>query len=164
MTRKTVIFDIDGTLANNDHRRKYLEGDKPDWGSYNHPDNMIQDLPNMPVLNLLVALMEATDILTNEPKYRIIFVTGRMESSRWITMKWILDNMPIVRNGAAKVEKILMRKEGDYRADHIVKEEILKQLLDDGHDIAFTVDDRKQVVDMWRRNNITCLQVAEGNF
>ena len=25
-------------------------------------------------------------------------------------------------------------------------------------------DDRQKVVDMWRKNKVTCLQVAEGNF
>jgi len=25
-------------------------------------------------------------------------------------------------------------------------------------------DDRQQVVDMWRQNDLTCFQVADGNF
>jgi hypothetical protein len=28
----------------------------------------------------------------------------------------------------------------------------------------YAVDDRQRVVDMWRSNGLTCLQVAEGNF
>ena len=57
-----------------------------------------------------------------------------------------------------------MRPEGDYRPDYQVKQEMLNSLKAEGFEVLFTVDDRKQVVDMWRRNGITCLQCAEGNF
>jgi hypothetical protein len=40
--------------------------------------------------------------------------------------------------------------------------EILKTV--DKSNILYAVDDRQRVVDMWRSNGITCLQVAEGNF
>jgi hypothetical protein len=57
-----------------------------------------------------------------------------------------------------------MRADKDHRADHIIKKEILDSFLAQGLDIAFTVDDRQQVVDMWRENNITCLQCDLGDF
>ena len=60
--------------------------------------------------------------------------------------------------------ELLMRKKSDFRSDHIVKEELLIQIRDRWGDIAFAVDDRQQVVDMWRRNGITCLQCDYGNF
>lgn len=48
--------------------------------------------------------------------------------------------------------------------DDIVKEEILlTKLVPDFNVVAF-IDDRKRVVDMWRRNGFTVFQVAEGNF
>jgi len=30
--------------------------------------------------------------------------------------------------------------------------------------VKFVVEDRKRVVEMWRREGYTCLQVAPGNF
>jgi len=40
----------------------------------------------------------------------------------------------------------------------------LHKLIAEGARIEFVVDDRQQVVDMWRRNGITCLQCDVGDF
>ena len=56
-----------------------------------------------------------------------------------------------------------MRKDGDFRADYIVKQEIYDMHIK-GKNVLFVMDDRQQVVDMWRRNGLKCFQVAEGNF
>jgi hypothetical protein len=56
-----------------------------------------------------------------------------------------------------------MRKDGDFRADYIVKQEILDAHIPKDR-VLFVLDDRQQVVDMWRRNGLMCFQVAEGNF
>ena len=50
-----------------------------------------------------------------------------------------------------------MRKAKDNRQDSMVKQDILDALKAEGKDIIFAVDDRQQVVDMWRGNGITCL-------
>ena len=57
-----------------------------------------------------------------------------------------------------------MRKTGDNRKDSIIKEEIYRNLIEPNYNIEFVLDDRNQVVDMWRRIGLTCLQVADGNF
>ncbi len=72
------------------------------------------------------------------------------------------------RYAESKTVNLHMREDGDFRKDSIIKEEILNKYLKDNNlkvdDIAFVVDDRKKVVDMWRRRGITCLQCAEGHF
>ncbi|HBQ36070.1 MAG TPA: hypothetical protein DD729_04415 [Rhodobacteraceae bacterium] len=60
--------------------------------------------------------------------------------------------------------RIYMRADKDPRRDDIVKQEMPDRLLATGKQIAFDVDDCQQVVDMWRRNGITCLQCDAGNF
>ena len=35
--QRVAIFDVDGTLMDIDHRRKYVEGDKKDWKSFLSP-------------------------------------------------------------------------------------------------------------------------------
>jgi hypothetical protein len=57
-----------------------------------------------------------------------------------------------------------MRSDNDYRADFIVKEELLAQLRADGYNPVMAFDDRQQVVDMWRENGLICAQVAKGDF
>jgi hypothetical protein len=61
-------------------------------------------------------------------------------------------------------EQLRMRPVGDYRDDAVLKEQWLNEarVLGKAPDIVF--DDRQRVVDMWRRNGITCCQVAPGDF
>ena len=145
---KTAIFDIDGTIANIEHRRKYLETTPPDWKKFN--GQMGDDTPNIPIVSLYKALWE-------NKSFNLLLVTGRNEKYRNITEQWLAWN-------EIPFSSLLMRPDNDYRADHVIKEEILHTILKDGHDIEFAVDDRQQVVDMWRRNGITCLQCDVGNF
>ena len=145
---KTVIFDIDGTLADIEHRRGVLDGERPNWHSFNA--RMGDDTPNLPVVSLYKTLW-------NSGEYRIEIVTGRNEAFRKVTETWLTWNeIPFTR--------VTMRADKDQRSDHIIKQEILNAFLAEGHDVAFTVDDRQQVVDMWRRNGIMCLQCDVGDF
>ena len=57
-----------------------------------------------------------------------------------------------------------MRGDKDSRPDSEVKQDILKQLKDEGKEILFVVDDRQSVVDMWRTSGITCLQCKKGDY
>ena len=144
----TILFDVDGTMADIDHRRPFLERSPPDWKLFN--SSIVDDVPNAPIVELYRALWSASI-------YELILVTGRMEKYRRVTEDWLnAFSIPFSR--------IIFRQDDDFREDSIVKEEFLGVLKDEGKSILFVVDDRKQVVDMWRRNGITCLQCAEGNF
>lgn len=52
----------------------------------------------------------------------------------------------------------------DHRPDHVVKFELLKQIVWDGYAPIMAFDNRDQVVKMWRGIGIPCAQVAEGSF
>lgn len=146
--RPTVIFDIDGTLADVRHRRAFLEQSPPDWKSFHAA--MGDDTPNANIVLLYQTLWESG-------RFDLILVSGRHESSRALTEQWLIWN-------GMEFGRLLMRRDGDSRADHLIKEELLDQLLAEGRTIAFTVDDRQQVVDMWRRRGLTCLQCDVGDF
>lgn len=147
-SRPLVIFDMDGTLADIGHRRHFLEQSPPDWKSFNA--TVGDDAPNTAVVNLYQTLWQSG-------QYDIIIATGRMAWQRKATEQWLTWNQ-------IPFGQMLMRPNNDYRADNIVKEEMLHRLLADGRQVAFVVDDRDQVVAMWRRNGITCFQCAEGDF
>ena len=53
MDKKTVIFDLDGTLALIDKRRAISTKDngKMDWFKFFNPDNIDLDLPNQIIIS-----------------------------------------------------------------------------------------------------------------
>ena len=145
---KTVLFDIDGTLADIEHRRHYVEGDKQNWTAFF--EEMGADTANAPVVDLY-------NVLWAHPDYECIVLSGRPDNFRALTETWFAWNeIPFSR--------IEMRGAKDNRRDDVVKQEILDKLLAEGKEIAFVVDDRQQVVDMWRANGIICFQCDVGNF
>ena len=49
-----------------------------------------------------------------------------------------------------------------YMADNDFKQLVLDDIGVDN--VAMVFDDRQQVVDMWRKNGLTTIQVADGDF
>jgi hypothetical protein len=144
------VFDLDGTLANIEHRLHFIEGDKKDWRAFFAAcgeDSVIEQVVRL------------TDDLADGGvgKYDIVIVSGRSDEVRDRTETWLFDHN--ISYGA-----LYMRKAGDHRPDHVLKRELLDIMLADGWEPILFVDDRKQVVDMWRSLGYTVLQCAEGDF
>ena len=135
-----VVFDIDGTLANIEHRLDYVRSKPKNWKAFDA--GIPNDKVNYPVAEVFHALRAAGN--------EIIFASGRNERSRDATMTWLQGN-----NLWDHRAKLYMRKADDFRSDDIVKQEILDQIIIDyGKKPDMVFDDRKRVVDMWRRNGI----------
>lgn len=145
---KTIVFDVDGTLADLNGREDYLKSNKPDWKAFN--TDMDRDLPNAPIVELYKTLWETG-------KYEMIIVSGRQERFRKVTETWLTwHEIPF--------KTLLMREDKDSRPDSEVKQDILRRLQGQGKKILFVVDDRQSVVDMWRANGVTCLQCKKGDY
>lgn len=142
-----VVVDIDGTISKVGDRIKCLEQSPKDWDSFYARCG--EDLPNEDVLELVKAI---------QYEYTIIFLSGRRESCRKATEEW-LDKYDINNYGG-----LLLRKDGDYRHDTIVKPELLLNFLGSYDEVAFVLEDRASVVKKWRELGLTCFQVAEGDF
>lgn len=150
-TMKTIVCDLDGTLANIEHRRHYVrpeDGRKPNW--YKFFQEMVGDTVNEWCKEILQSLSNT---------YPITYATGRPEDYLDITMDWLQDNHLLYPG-----YRIFTRLKGDHRKDSIVKEIILEFEIKTRYDILMIIDDRKQVVDMWREHGYTVLQCDEGNF
>src|SRR3990167_1369307 len=137
-----VIFDLDGTLANCDHRLHYVNGEQKDWDKFFN--ELINDTVNLDISELAFVLWKAS--------IDIIIVSGRPDSHKQQTINWLDKNQ-------IQFHELHMRKFGEYRQDYIIKQEILQDIRERYH-IWFVVDDRQQVVDMWRAEGLTCLQSA----
>jgi predicted kinase len=147
---RAVIFDIDGTLADVGHRLHHLEGEK-DWAAFF--TDMQDDRPIEPIAELARLLHKAVE--ARHGLEAVLIVTARPERNDWrqTTIDW-LD-----LHGIA-YDRIYFRAEDDTRPDQLVKADILQRILDDGYDPRLVIDDRPQVVKMWRDHGITTLQCA----
>lgn len=141
------ICDIDGTVADLTHRRHWLLDKPKNWKAFEQ--NMIEDEPIKWVINTVQYLQKQG--------LSMIMCSGRGEQNRKVTEEWL------ETHGLHPV-KLYMRAKGDYRADDIIKAELLDQIIEDGWDPKLTFDDRDRVVKMWRDRGLTCCQVAEGDF
>ena len=57
-----------------------------------------------------------------------------------------------------------MRTSGDFRKDWLIKYEIFNASVRKAYNVEFVLDDRNQVVDMFRAMGLTVFQVTDGNF
>lgn len=153
----TIIFDIDGTLADVNHRRHHVSGGKKDWGKFF--DEMVNDPPLRDVC--LLAELLGDHPLVNQGAIKLFLFSGRPETHRKETETWLLQH---ARSYFQKAEALLMRGEGDYRADTIVKKEMLDGIRGQGYDVRFVVDDRPSVVQMWKDEGLTVLAHDNGEW
>ena len=152
--RPLYIFDLDGTLADLSHRKHMLDEkyDPNRWRRFYAACG--KDAPIRPVIDTMNRLLMFGDVW--------IF-SGRSEEVRDITVAWLTEHTGFMQHDLATA--LVMRQEGDYRADDIVKREWLDGMLwDDRRRLVAAFDDRDRVVAMWRAAGVPCFQVAPGDF
>lgn len=132
-----IIYDIDGTVAKMVDRGPY------DFGRVSEDEvvGIIADI---------ISLISAVGV-------ECIAFSGRNDSCYDDTYTWLYENK-------IPCDGLFMRKTGDKRKDNIVKLEMFNQHVRDNYKVLFTLDDRDQVVDMWRALGLVCLHVAPGDF
>ena len=146
-TQDCVVFDLDGTLCNVNHRRQFVASRPRNWNAWN--GGIINDTPNQSVLDVFNALKLV---------FPVFFVSGRSDDYRDVTVEWfrkwgIHDDD---YNG------LFMRKFKDYRDDGIVKHELADQIVAQGFNIRMVFDDRKRVLDMWHKRGVFTFDVSQG--
>jgi predicted kinase len=137
-TPPAVVCDIDGTVAKMVARSPFDE------------TRVHEDQPNGPVIAVLRAMWSAGN--------RVVFLSGRTDGCRQATVKWLNRHVGIPFAG------LHMRAAGDMRKDSVVKLELFNEHVREHYDVTCVLDDRDQVVVLWRSLGLTCLQVADGNF
>lgn len=133
---KAIIYDIDGTIADMGDNRGPFEWSKVGF-----------DTPRTFVINML------RDHARNG--YEIIICSGRSDECRYETEMWL--NRYV---GSHYFGELHMRKEGDFRKDAVIKEEIFWTKLADRYNIEAVVDDRDQMIALWHElkiENVICV-------
>lgn len=162
--KSVVICDIDGTVADLNHRRHLSRpGPQKNW------DEFFRLAPlDTPIHSTIGAIKDhAADGKT------IIFVSARPERCRKDTEQWLLrqnlapSHMLDDKNRIDDDEEytpyfaLLMRADGDSRDDIETKQEILDKYLKKDW-ILKVYDDRPKVIRMWRENGLEVEDVGDG--
>ena len=167
--KNTVIFDLDGTLANIDVRRdKSLKPNgKLDWDIFASPTSVMDwDTPNKPVVKMAQ--------LFHNDGFRIVIFSGRNDRSFHATRDWLkIHNVPfdllVMRPDKFKDDSWPVADcnhatfDMRFMPDEILKKRMLDTFVDID-DVFLVVDDRDKVVKMWRDLGLNTFQVAPGDF
>jgi predicted kinase len=129
-----IICDLDGTLA-------HLNGRSPYDATTCENDVLCE-----PVAAILQKQGEA-----------VVFMSGREEKYRDQTERWLASHH--VHHAG-----LFMRPTGDKRKDSVIKRELYDAHIRGKYNVLFVLDDRNQVVELWRSLGLMCLQVADGDF
>lgn len=143
---RAVLVDIDGTTAlNNSGRPWYGEG---------YEKRLHEDDVNQTVVDVLDALLYKGGFADH-----VLFVSGRAEIGREATMLWLSEHTFYVPDG--HLADLFMRKDKDFRKDEIVKREIYDEHIRDVYDVRLALDDKPEMIDLWRSLDIPAWQVNE---
>jgi predicted kinase len=120
---KTVLVDIDGTIAHANSRNIY----DSTRVHTDDPDHFVMD-----VVRGLKAL-----------GYAVVCVSGRSDNCYDVTYEWLETHLGFPPN------ELFMRKDGDLRKDCVVKKEIFREKIEAKYYVVGVIDDRPQVIRMW---------------
>lgn len=170
-----IIFDLDGTLADCEHRRHFVDPTKIINPKYNNSDWIKSLSPEGDFLGYVnireqkkftpdwKSFYEAYD--EDKPIEPVIkywadqislgalgshmIWSGRCESVREKTEKWLYKHLLCFESHQLK-----MRPMGDSTPDNVLKEKWLDEVIVQGEEIEFVFDNRPKVIRMWRRRGI----------
>ena len=142
-----IMVDIDGTLANLDHRLHFVKDGKKDWGKFFKACK--DDLVYEDVRGLIETEFEAGT--------EIVLCSGRPEDYRKETEEWLAKhNIPYT--------SLQMRPKLNYKSDDITKAMLYRYQIKPFYDVKYVVDDRNSVVNKWRAMGLSCFQIRPGDF
>ena len=148
MKKQTIIFDVDGTIADVEHRRYHVTQQPTDWKSFKEATQF--DTPVQWVCDIAKKHIAQGD--------DVAFFSARNEEQRSLTEAQIDEWIGKGHKG------LFLRPDGDFRPDEVFKSELADKFEEFGGKIDVVYDDRNKVVAMWKARGINVVQVAEGDF
>ena len=142
--KRICIFDIDGTLANCDHRLHHVKNKPKNWDAFY--DGCMNDLVIWPVAEMLELFSKY---------YLIYIVTGRPERNRVLTESWL-------EYHKIYFDKLIMRGDRDFRKSPDYKSSVCDKIEAEGNKIFLAVEDRKDCINMFIDRGIYTFDVSNG--
>lgn len=152
MKPTAVIFDIDGTLANLDHRLPLLQRKIKDFKAF---ENLVsKDSP-------IDFMDDIFEFVASKRKYQLILLTGRSEDCRENTVKWLKSitgwfdpdfDLLYMRNSREGPKK-------DFRPSVEFKREIIVNKILPKFDVSMIFDDDIRNIKMYCELGLPSCQV-----
>src|SRR5687768_10483975 len=136
--RDAVIVDLDGTLCDVSSILHHVEGEERDYAAFHAAS---ADCPPHS------AVVEAVRAAQDAGK-AVLVVTSREFVWRDLSLDWLVAH-------EIPYDELVMRIVGDYRADEVVKAEMLDQLQADGWSISEAWEDSADIIELWESRGIT---------
>lgn len=145
---KSIIVDIDGTVADNPIiDNGFMERPQREFSDYTK--NIMKDTPIQQVIDNVN--------FYHDNGVRVIIITGRDEVSYDFNVQWFKDH-------GMNWDEMYCRGHDDYRDDWQVKDDFIRDHVENKYHVMAVFDDRQQVVDHLRNMGLTVFQVAPSDF
>jgi hypothetical protein len=153
-----IVCDLDGTVANNDHRQIHVQEGMPrkDWDKFYDPALIKDDLPFQDAQAFF-------DRASRIDGIHIVFLTGRPERTRGVTAWWLYAHYRIniipedraanfLLSPAIGMAQLIMRGDNDWRNANLYKKGRVEQLsrIRPGEPFVFIDDDTRCYETYWR--------------
>ena len=143
------MFDLDGVLANGDHRQHLLQpraGGRKDWKTFFARAGEDAVIEEMARLTLLI-----------DRSLTRVLLTARPTSIEDITLAW-LDRFHLAW------DLLVMRPDGEFAPSPVAKRSAVDELRAYGFDVLLAFDDDRRNVDMFHDAGIPCVYIHSGYY
>lgn len=141
----SVVFDLDGVLANNSGRQEYLTGEVQDWKEFYL--RVGEDEVYQPMLNLL-------DMMFFDMDYEVVILTSRPTTNRSRTLAWLSEH-------EINFDELIMRPKDNFDPEWKVKE--IKKLKNDRM-IHYIFEDSPYEIALFRALNWPIIPVLGTDY
>lgn len=147
---RAIIVDLDSTLANNDHRQKYLDwfysgnsvmSEAEAWDKFNA--GIPEDIPNKWCERIISAFSKT---------HKIIILTGRGEDVRKTTAAWLYKFL-------MPCHEMYMRDPSEYGDDSLEYKTRNLEVIMEQYKVELAIDDEKRICKMFHEYGIPTLNV-----
>lgn len=185
-----IIFDLDGCLANCEHRRYLVDqqGEHPDYyrnpctscknGSYHRIDPQFHKITHKEWEPDWDAFYEACDKDTVIPAVLKLFYAAcyhnaeiyifcdRPESLRENTLKWLNENVydfSTLRLLLNNHERLRMRHPSNNKNEAELKEQFLNDILCSGKKVHYVIENDQSCIEMYRKKGIFVFNCSQND-
>ena len=170
-----IIFDVEGTLFDLDHRLHFIQSEQKDWEAFYAAS--VLDKPVLPMIDLCGNLLNFVSLLDwgktseidpelLEPLFgNVAFVSDTPEyyrSELYTALAWnVLGEEAPKTSIFPPSSSLYMRKDGDDRPEADVKKDILDEIRAKGYSVLFVFEARDKVAKIWRDNGVKCFSLGK---